>query len=119
MPEAKLIPGVEIRLGAETFVLPKMNLFLVRTEKASLQKATKLLQDFSERQQSNAEEAIPFEFLEIVADLVHKTLKRNYPDLQFAQVEEGLDIEDSVTAFTALLTSKKVEDGAPGEVRAG
>lgn len=58
--------------------------------------------------------------MELVAELAHCALKRNYPQLTLEEVEELLDLSNMMPLFTAMMSVsgliQQPADAAPGEV---
>lgn len=77
MAERKLIEGVEVEMGGETWVLPPLSL-------GRLRKLKHLFENF------NSASHTQDEMIDATVELVHAALIRNYPDMTKERVEDDL-----------------------------
>jgi hypothetical protein len=80
--------GITIKLGGEDFVVPGLNLRLVRRLTVGLD----VLKTGSELEQ-----------LDLMVELIHGALVRNYPDMTRDALEELLDSSTAPQVFAAIL----------------
>ena len=92
--------GVQVQLGGTAYVLPPLTLGA--------------LEEFDER--IKAFEAAPLvEQVQTVVDLVHRALKRNYPELQRAELTELMDVSNMFDLFVAVLRVSGLIQGDDAE----
>ena len=97
---ATLIEGAKLVLGGREFIVPPLNFKALR----ALTPKLGILAGLG---------AVPTsEQFDVVVDLVHAALTRNYPDMGKDELEELLDLGNLSTALEAVM-------GASGMVRGG
>lgn len=94
MSQADLIPGVEITLGTSKYILPPAGLDVLIEHG-----------DFMRSVLSGAKEVDIFaaEDANKVADVIHATLRMNYPDLDRSVVTRGLNLTNAGRYFSAAV----------------
>lgn len=96
--EAVKYDGEEIRLGGVTYVAPPMTL---KTLRAMLPKLEKL-------QIGKAPSA---EDLDVIFELIHVVLLRNYPHLERSVIEDELDVKNMGPVIEAVMRASGLEQG--------
>lgn len=76
-----MIPGTVIELGGRKYVLPPMNVATMELHK-----------EFFKRAAKGVDPEGAFDDLATIADMVHRSLKRNYPEVTLAEVQEHVDL---------------------------
>lgn len=100
-----LIEGVKLNLGGREFVAPPLNF-------KALRKFTPQLAVLSKMGDVPTAEQI-----DVVLDIVHTALVRNYPDLNRDDLEELLDLANLAKALEAIMGASGLERTS-GEARA-
>lgn len=95
-----MIDGREIKLGVRTFIAPPVPFSCVR----------KHADVFEGRRQPG---------LLDMADIVYRSLLRNYPELTLEEFDECFDRGNMVEAFGAVMLVSGAEEKAPGEAPPG
>jgi hypothetical protein len=90
--------GVDVVLGKGIYTAPPLTLRAIRT----LMPKISLLSDPTTSQEAS---------FDILAEVIHATLKRNYPALTQEEVEEGLDIKNVGAAMEAILLASGLKRG--------
>lgn len=95
--------GVEVDLGGTTYVMPPLPVKAFSKGDASAK--IQHIQDELMKAQSENKAAIPQECVDDLVSLVAMALRRNYPDMDEATVEDGLaDITSLFSLFQPLIT---------------
>lgn len=104
-----MIPGVEVQIGDTKYTLPPINIALRRAHKEFLARALKFYDG----------SAMPTneDVLEI-AQIVSGALKRNYPEIDFGEIEAHLEDGKLLECFVAVMTAG-LAGPKPGEARPG
>lgn len=100
-----MIPGVEIKLSGEAYTLPPLNLTNVRKHEDFFKRVTR----GEIRLDASSDDMLT------LGSIVFFALKRNYPDITQEQVEDGIDLNNMVKVFAAVMTAQGFKDAAPGE----
>lgn len=90
--------GVQITLGKSIYVAPPLTLKALRM---LMPKIAALSDPATTREAS----------FDILAELVHTTLKRNYPALTQDDVEDGLDMKNVTDVMSAILETSGLKQG--------
>jgi hypothetical protein len=80
------IRGTWIDLSGKRYLLPPMTLGTMRFHGEAIERARK--GDLPE-----------LEHMDIIVDIIWRTLKRNYPDITVDEVAEGLDVANALEIF--------------------
>jgi len=92
-----LIEGVKIKLGGREFVAPPLNFKALRKFTPQLPVLTQI-GDVPTNEQ-----------IDVVLDIVHFALARNYPELTRDELEELLDLANLTDALQAILGASGLE----------
>jgi hypothetical protein len=103
---ADIIDGVTIRMGAREFVVPPMNLKLMR----------RLLPKINSLR--NLDASMDGAQMDVMVEIVHSVLTRNYPALTTDEVEDLLDFRNMQPVLTAIMGVSGLEK-PEGEAQAG
>lgn len=98
-----LLEGVKINMGGRDFIVPPLNFAALRRLGPELAIA------------ETVTSAPTLQELEAVVKLVHAALVRNYPEITLAEVEELLDMGNTISVLRAITGA--VEDD-PGKAPA-
>jgi hypothetical protein len=90
--------GVQITLGKSIYVAPPLTLKALRV---LMPKIAALSDPATTREAS----------FDILSELVHTTLKRNYPALTQDEVEDGLDMKNVTNVMSAILEASGLKQG--------
>lgn len=102
VPREDLIPGVEVSVGGKTITVPPLNL-------AQLQKFGAVLSDLESLNEGNV-----IAQARALGPVIHAALRRNYPTVTLAQVEEMVDLSNLLPLVKAIVTASGL-----GEPEAG
>jgi hypothetical protein len=107
---AALLPGVEIAMGGQTWIVPPLTLGQLRRLLPQVQR----LSDFGATM-GEAE-------IDVIVDLVTAALQRNYPEMTPTAVANLVDLGNARAVVTAILTGSGLgsavgEDEPPGPAR--
>lgn len=91
MSQADLIPGVEITLGRKQLIMPPCGMNVLSKNWAQIQSL----------QNGGAVDAAQ---ITLVIDIVHGAVKRNYPEISRAEVEEHITLDNLQDLTTKALT---------------
>ena len=107
---AALIDGVKVNLGGREFVAPPLNFRALRRIQPKLAGLASM-------------GAVPTaEQLEVVIEIVHLALLRNYPDLAIDELDDLLDLGNIADILAAIMAASGLErttssgEAAPSEV---
>lgn len=90
--------GVDVTLGKYTYVAPPLTLRALRMMLPKVENLSK--------------SAVPTtDDFNTISELVHVTLKRNYPDLKIEDVEDGLDMKNIFQVMSSIMTASGLEAG--------
>lgn len=87
-----MIPGVEIAMGGETWLIPPLTLGQLRRLMPKVRQLTEVDASMGEPQ------------IAVLVEIVATALQRNYPDVTFEQVENLLDLGNAGAVLNAVLT---------------
>jgi hypothetical protein len=89
-----MIPGKEVEIGGTRYTLPPLNIASLRKHREFMSQARQLADGSVE---AGVEEVLK------MTDIICDSFKRNYPEVNFAEIEEHLDIEKLTECFTAVM----------------
>jgi hypothetical protein len=102
-----LIPGVEVAMGGENWLIPPLTL-------GQLRRLMPKVRQLSEIDASMGESQIA-----VLVEIVATALQRNYPDATFELVENLLDLGNAGAVLNAVLTGSGLKlRSLPGEASA-
>ena len=96
--------GTKLVLGGREFILPPLNMRLVKKFNDDLEKLFKI-----------GTRLATTEELEKMTDIILASLQRNYPDLQAEELDDLLDIDTLPSAFMALVKVNRMTKEAKTE----
>jgi hypothetical protein len=97
---ADIIDGVPIRMGGKDFTVPPLNFKLVRSLRAKLVEIS-----FIKSTPTDAQ-------IDIIVDVVLSALKRNYPDMKAADLDDLLDLGNTSQVLRAIMGAAGFEENA-------
>lgn len=93
-----MVDGKSVKLGEKDYVVPPLNLKALR----------RLLPSIEQLKSSG----IPSnEDMDVIVDIVHTALLRNYPELTKAEVEDGLDMANMKVVLGIVLGQSGLSQG--------
>jgi hypothetical protein len=98
-----IIEGVRLNLGGRDFVVPPLTLKSLR-KMANRLSALRTMGDIPTDDE-----------VEVVVEIVHAAMVRNYPDLTTDDVEELMDMANLKSVMLAVLQGSGLSRSAPGE----
>jgi hypothetical protein len=107
MAEKKLIPGVEIELAGDTFILPPLTAGQLRKGILSKMKENDEL----------IQKGQYYEALNVKSAIIAEALRRNYPHLKDEDVEDMLDLRNYEKAWEVILGGSGLRTQAFQEAR--
>jgi len=107
-PRPGFIPGTPVNLGGIEFVLAPLGIGPVRDYQDALQKM-KELQTPREMEDAHYQNNVT---------LIHRSLLRNYPEIERDELETLLDTANMVEAINAILGLSGMKRVTPGELKA-
>lgn len=111
MAEARL-KGEPVQLGGETYVLPPLGFLGLRTMLPKISQIA-VREDGTAVTDSAAQ-------MDLLLEVAHAALQRNYPELSFAQFQQVLDVSDVTPLVQAVMRQNKftavAEKNAPAAV---
>ena len=87
-----MIPGVEVAMGGETWLIPPLTLGQLRRLMPKVRQLTEVDASMGEPQ------------IAVLVEIVASALERNYPNVTFEQVENLLDLGNAGVVLNAVLT---------------
>lgn len=87
-----MIPGVEVEMGGETWLIPPLTLGQLRRLMPKVRQLTEVDALMGEPQ------------IAVLVEIVATALQRNYPETTFEQVENLLDLGNAGAVLNAVLT---------------
>jgi len=104
-----MIPGREVEIGGKKYTLPPLNIASLRKHREFMDKSKQLADGTIEPGVGEIFE---------MTDMVRDSLMRNYPEVNFAEIEEELDIAKVTECFLAVM---KINGSGPalGEKKPG
>lgn len=104
-----MIPGKEVEIGGNKYVLPPLNIASLRKHREFMTRVRQIA--------DGSIEAGPEDLLEM-AEVVRDSLLRNHPDVDFELIEEHLDFAKVTECVTAIM---RVNSSGPamGEKKPG
>lgn len=101
-----MIPGVEVAMGGENWLIPPLTLGQLRRLMPKVRQLTEIDASMGESQ------------IAVLVEIVATALQRNYPDASFEVVENLLDLGNAGAVLNAVLTGSglKPRSSLPGEV---
>ena len=87
-----MIPGVEVAMGDQTWLIPPLTLGQLRRLMPKVRQLTEVDATMGEPQ------------IGVLVEIVATALQRNYPDVTFEQVENLLDLGNAGAVLNAVLT---------------
>jgi hypothetical protein len=96
--------GATVKLQDLTLIIPPLNFRLLRREGCAekLQKVTDYFNAVTKQSDDQVKVSIPDEIMDLIAELVWKAAKRNYPELTLETIEENLDYNNCSRAVGIL-----------------
>ena len=100
-----MIPGVEVAMGGQDWLVPPLTLGQLRRLMPKVRQLTEIGASMGEPQ------------IGVLVEIVAAALQRNYPDLTIETVENLLDLGNAGAVLNAVLTGSglKPRGGPPGE----
>jgi hypothetical protein len=97
-----VIPGVEVAMGGETWLIPPLTLGQLRRLMPKVRQLTDVDASMGEPQ------------IAVLVEIVATALQRNYPNVTFEQVENLLDLGNAGAVLNAVLTGSGLKTrGSP------
>jgi hypothetical protein len=97
-----VIPGVEVAMGGETWLIPPLTLGQLRRLMPKVRQLTDVDASMGEPQ------------IAVLVEIVATALQRNYPNVTFEQVENLLDLANAGAVLNAVLTGSGLKTrGSP------
>jgi hypothetical protein len=97
-----VIPGVEVAMGGETWLIPPLTLGQLRRLMPKVRQLTEVDASMGEPQ------------IAVLVEIVVTALQRNYPNVTFEQVENLLDLGNAGAVLNAVLTGSGLKSrGSP------
>ena len=97
-----MIPGVEVAIGGETWLIPPLTLGQLRRLMPKVRQLTEVDASMGEPQ------------IAVLVEIVASALQRNYPNVTFEQVENLLDLGNAGVVLNAVLTGSGLKTrGSP------
>ncbi|MDI3260041.1 MAG: hypothetical protein QJR02_10135 [Sinobacteraceae bacterium] len=103
-----MIDGVRINLGGRDYVAPPLNFGALKRLQPELEQLARLSGPLTAQQ------------IDAVCKIVHAALLRNYPELDLATVEDGLDLGNMAAVIEAVMAHsglRRVEGQRSGEAQ--
>lgn len=100
-----MIPGTIITLGGKKYLLPPMNVEAMESEEEFL----------TEAMGGSPNPASGVRYMRAVSNLVHITLRRNYPDLTVEEVKKHVDFSNMHDLLANLFKTSGFQDKVEGE----
>lgn len=90
-----MIPGKEVEIGGKKYTLPPLNIASLRKHREFMSQAKHLADGSVE---------VGVEDVLKMTDIICDSFKRNYPEVNFAEIEEDLGIDKLIECFSAIMS---------------
>ena len=99
-----MIEGAKVQMGGKDYVVPALSF-----------RQVKALQDKIGALSGNMSSMLDPAQMEVIIEIVHASLSRNYPELTIDDVSDLLDMRNAPRVFLSIMGQSGFEEAKPGE----